>query len=34
MAMNRDYVFGEVGKNWEWLLGLGIIFITGSDESI
>lgn len=27
MEMNQDEVFGEVQKNWKWLLALGIIFV-------
>jgi len=27
MEINQDEVFGEVGKNWKWLLVLGIIFV-------
>jgi len=27
MEINQDEFFGEVGKNWKWLLVLGIIFV-------
>ena len=27
MEMNQNEVFGDVGKNWKWLLVLGIIFV-------